>query len=272
MQQHEFTTSVERDHLSFFYDTRSNNIEQIQEFLDSDTVWLLQRSIGERAYIVLGWDGLFVHIAKVAHRNNVPILGINFGTKGFLLHDRDVFTQDSLLFESREYPILHTDIHVDGEHIHGYAFNEVYITRAGDASSVNLSFAQWSKSIDSYRGDGLMISTPAGSTGWSRSYGGTILPHNANLNVLTPVGKIAPRDFCSTVLPDKGRIRIKNDTTREAPIDILVDNRRILLMESRWFELTIERSTSGVKLLIEKSYRERWDTKIYEEQGMGIIE
>ena len=78
-----------------------------------------------------------------------------------------------------------------------------------------------------------MISTPAGSTGWSRSYGGTILPHNANLNVLTPVGKIAPRDFHSTVLPDKGRIRIKNDTTRIAPIDILVDNRRIMLMESR---------------------------------------
>ena len=72
----------------------------------------------------------------------MPILGINFGTKGFLLHDRDVFVQGSLLFESREYPILHTDIRVDGEHIHGYAFNEVYITRAGDASSVNLSFVQ----------------------------------------------------------------------------------------------------------------------------------
>ena len=88
-----------------------------------------------------------------------------------------------------------------------------------------------------------MISTRAGSTGWSRSYGGTILPHNANLNVLTPVGKIIPRDFQATVIPDKGRIRIKNDTKRINPIDILLDNRRIVSMETRQFEMTIERAS-----------------------------
>lgn len=269
MNQHEFTTSVERDHLSFFYDTRSRNIEQIHEFLNSEKIWILQKSIWERAYIVLGWDGLFVHVAKSAHRDNAAILGINFGTKGFLLHDRDIFDQDILSFDSREYPILHADVHIKDEYIHGYAFNEVYITRAGDASSVNLSFTQWSKNIDSYRGDWLMISTPAGSTGWSRSYGGPILPHNANLNVLTPVGKIAPKDFQATVIPDKWRIHIKNDTTREALIDILLDNRRIILMESRPFELIIKRDSRWVRLLIERSYQEKWDAKIYQEQGMN---
>ena len=88
-----------------------------------------------------------------------------------------------------------------------------------------------------------MISTPAGSTGWSRSYGGMILPHNANLNILTPIGKILPRDFQATVIPDKGRIHIKNDTKRINPIDILLDNRRIVSMESRQFEMTIERAS-----------------------------
>ncbi len=268
MKQHEFTTWVERDHLTFCYDTRSKNIEQIQEFLSSEKVWFLQKSIWERAYVVLGWDGLFVRTTMDAHRDCVPILGINFGTKWFLLHDADVFDREHLTFESREYPILHADIHIGDYRIRGHAFNEVYLTRAGDASSVNLSFVQWWKKIESYRWDGLMISTPAGSTGWSRSYGWAILPHNANLNVLTPIGRIVPKEFQATLIPDKGRIHIKNDTSREAPIDILLDNRRIVSMEYRSFELVIERSTHGVRLLIERSYKNRWDTKIYEEQGM----
>ena len=261
MNQHQFTLQEDRDHLSFFYDTRSQHIWEIQDFLASTSLQKLQQSIEERAYVVLGWDGLFVHVAKIAHHDNVAIIGINFGTKGFLLHDREMCDQEGLVFDSREYPILHTEIHMDDEHIHGYAFNEVYITRAGDAGSVNLSLSQWSKSIDSYRGDGLMISTPAGSTGWSRSYGGTILPHNANLNVLTPVGKIIHRDFQATVIPDKGRIRIKNDTKRINPIDILLDNRRIVSMETRQFEMTIERASRWVRLLIEKQYRQEWDKK-----------
>ena len=71
-----------------------------------------------------------MHVAKLAHRDNTPILGINFGTKGFLLHDREMLDQDIIEFVSVEYPILHADVEIDGEHTHGHAFNEVYLTRA----------------------------------------------------------------------------------------------------------------------------------------------
>lgn len=54
MNQHEYTLKEDRDHLSFFYDTRSRNIGQIQEFLASPNIRKLQESIEERAYIVLG--------------------------------------------------------------------------------------------------------------------------------------------------------------------------------------------------------------------------
>lgn len=81
MNQHQYTTSVVRDQLTFFYDSRSRSLDEIQDFLASDTIQKLQESIGERAYIVLGGDGLFVHVTKEAHRDDVPILGINFGTK-----------------------------------------------------------------------------------------------------------------------------------------------------------------------------------------------
>lgn len=48
-----------------------------------------------------------------------------------------------------------------------------------------------------------MISTPAGSTGWSRSYGGIVLPHDANLNVITPLGKMSPKEIEPMVIQDK---------------------------------------------------------------------
>ena len=270
MNHHQYTTSVERDNLVFFYDTRSQNLAEIQSFLDSERVSYIQRVIHERTYVVLGWDGLFVAVAKEAHRDDVTILGINFGTKGFLLHDRDVFTEDTLEFESIEYPILHVDVELDGSHIHGHAFNEVYITRAGDGGAISLSISHRSAHITQYRGDGIMISTPAGSTGWSRTYGGIILPHDANLNVLTPIGGYAPSNLRSVVIPDKWRIRIANDTKRDIPMDILVDNRRIISMESRPMHITIERANRGVRLLIEKSYKNRWDNKSRQEAGFSL--
>ncbi len=266
MSNHSTTVSVTHDHLTFVYDDRTRKLSEIQEFLESWAVEKLKVSIHERTYVVLGGDGLFVHMAKIAHQEQVDILGINFGTKGFLLHDRDVFEQDAFEFEPQEYPILHVDVQIDDDHIHGHAFNEVYLTRAGDASSVSLELSHRNKKIANYRGDGIMVSTPAGSTGWSRSYGGVILPHDANLNVLTPVGGFSPHDFHSVPLPDKGRIRVANDTSREAPMDILVDNHRIVSMESRSMQILIERASHGVNILIEKSYRERWDNKPYLEQ------
>jgi NAD+ kinase len=215
--------------------------------------------------VVLGGDGLFVQVAKEAHKDSVQILGINFWTKGFLLHDREVFERDTLEFITQEYPILHTDISIWGEHFHGHAFNEVYLTRAGDASSIELQLSHRTKVIERYVGDGIMISTPAGSTGWSRSYGGIVLPHDANLNVITPLGKMLPKDFQPMVIADKWRIRIQNDTKRNNPIDILVDNRRIVAMENRSFDMIIERANRGVNILIEKWYLKKWENKPYEE-------
>jgi NAD+ kinase len=160
----------ESDHLVFFYDDRSAKLAEIREFLASEKPDAIREAIRERAYVVLGGDGLFVEIAKDAHKDGVPILGVNFGTKGFLLHDREIFENRQLRFDEREYPMLHADIRTEDGEFRGHAFNEVYLTRAGDASCIRLSISQSGRSIERFVGDGLMVSTPAGSTGWSRSY------------------------------------------------------------------------------------------------------
>lgn len=78
MHSHESLLSLEQNHLTFFYDARSLRMDAIAAFLDSEKVSLLERLIQEMAYITLGGDGLFVHVAKMAYEKRLPILGLNF--------------------------------------------------------------------------------------------------------------------------------------------------------------------------------------------------
>lgn len=206
-------------------------------------------------------------MAKLAHKNKKKILGINFGNLGFLVQEKNIFEKKNLEFTIKKYPILRAIVTFEnGEKIVGNAFNEVYLTRSGDASSLSLEISHLGKKIPDFRGDGLMISTPAGSTGWSKSYSGIILPSTSNLNILTPIGTISPLHFQSLVLSDKGRIHIKNCQARQNFVDILLDNKQILSHEKRPFELTIERDTDFVEVLIEKNNLKKFEAKVYEIQ------
>lgn len=257
-------------HLTFFSDARTSQKDAIEHFLESGVEERLADALPTPTYIVLWGDGLFVEIAKKAHHDQIPILGVNFGTKGFLLHDRAVFERKTVFsFSERAYPILHILCEIGEERIEWYAFNEVFLVRSGDAQAIDLFFAHEEKYFN-YRGDGIMVSTPTGSTGWSRSYGWVILPHEANLNVITPVGGITPNTFSATVFPDSGTIHIQYKAARENSIDLLIDNTRMLHAENRPFFLTITRASENVTLLIEDSYASKWDGKIYEEQGMSL--
>lgn len=226
-------------------------MDAIAAFLDSEKVSLLERLIHETAYITLGGDGLFVHVAKMAYEKKLPILGLNFWNRWFLVHDPRILDLSDVDVTEEEYPLLHVTGTAQERQMEWLAFNEVYITRSGDASTITLSLSHSHTTLaEAYRWDGLMISTPAGSTGWSRSYGGIILPHWAGRNVITPIGKIPEWNFHPMTVPEKWRIRITNDTSREAPIDVLVDNRRILSMETGTFELVIEQAEEKLRVLL----------------------
>ena len=264
---HTTLTRLDRWHLSFFYRNATETTPEIEAYLSDERVSRLQGRIQDRAYIALGGDGTFIDVTKIAHQEDADLLGINFGSKGFLLHDRASLEQPDITFSKQVYPMLQVDIDSWDEQIRGHAFNEVYITRAGDTSSINLSLSHRGKTLPRYRWDGLMVSTPAGSSGWSRSYGGIVLPHDANMNVVTPIGKMSPSSFQSFLLSDKWRIRISNDTARESPLDILADNRRIVSLESWSLDIVIERAARWVSLLIASSYQDAWAKKPYQELG-----
>lgn len=252
-----------------FYDKRSEKIKKIENFLISNSFKNILNSLKEETYITLSWDWLFVYIAKKAHKENKKILWINFWNLGFLVQEKEVFEKENLEFISKKYPLLKIILKIKWEKEKiSYVFNEIYVTRTWDASSLELDISHLSKKISSFKWDWIMVSTPAGSTWWSRSYSGIILPHNANLNILTPIWTISPIWLKSIILSDIWRIKIKNCSKRKNSVDILVDNNILAKNEEKSFEIIIERDENFLEVLIEKDNLKKFQAKVYDIQWM----
>lgn len=272
MSHENFLISEKIWKITYFYDKRSEKIDEIKNFLNSKNFKKLQNSIKEEIFLSLGWDWLFVFLAKKAHKENKKILWINFWNLGFLVQEKNIFEKNNWQsqFITKKFPILKAILKFENwEIIEGFAFNEVYLTRSFDAWSLNLEIKHLQKKISNFSWDGLMVSTPAGSTGWSKSYSGIILPSNANLNILTPIWTISPFHFKSTILSEKWRIYIKNIWKRQNSIDILLDNKIFISNEKGNFELIIERDEKKVEVLIEKNNLKNFLGKVYEIQGFN---
>lgn len=175
-----------------------------------------------------GGDGTFLEAVRLAYDNNVPILGINYGRLGFLANT----ARDSAgkLFEElaggRYEMQPRTILEVSGDFgidiKHPYALNEFSIFR----QEINMSdidvFVDEDK-IATYRGDGVLISTPTGSTAYSLSVGGPILAPVCGCFVISP---IAPHNLTMrpVVIPDSSTVRFKiNGRATESSVSI--DNR-----------------------------------------------
>jgi len=171
--------------------------------------------------IVLGGDGTILSVARSAHLFNVPILGVNLGTLGFLaevtLPDLYEVLEKVLngRFECENRMLLNACIWRDkkkvGDH---HVLNDVVISKGALARIVNLKVLVNSQYMTSYRADGLIIATPTGSTAYSLSAGGPIIHPSMDALVLSP---ICPFTLTNRpiVIPDQSLIQVKLTTENE---------------------------------------------------------
>lgn len=146
------------------------------------------------AVVVLGGDGTLLHVAGKAYLYNLPLLGINMGTLGFLtevsLEEMDT-AMDALIaeqFDLDRRTMLHVKASGDsGPAFEYYALNEVVITRGSLGRVITIPTWVNGSFLTSYRGDGLIIATPTGSTAYNLSAGGPILHPNMEAIILTPI-------------------------------------------------------------------------------------
>lgn len=144
--------------------------------------------------IVLGGDGTLIQAARDLSKLELPLLGINIGTLGFLADiDREqAFPAiDRVLagdYEIDERMMLEGKAYRDGELIYSnVALNDVVINRSGALRVIDFEIYVNDEYLTSYTADGLIISTPTGSTAYNLSAGGPIAQPNSDLIILTPV-------------------------------------------------------------------------------------
>ncbi|MEW6109890.1 MAG: NAD(+)/NADH kinase [Nitrospirota bacterium] len=144
--------------------------------------------------LVLGGDGTMLNVSRLVAERGIPILGINLGSMGFIteVNKDDVFDAVDKMLSSEcsieERLMLTAHIHRDGKRITEYTvLNDVVINKGALARIIDLETYINDTYVTTFKADGLIISTPTGSTAYSLSAGGPILYPTLNSIVLTPI-------------------------------------------------------------------------------------
>ena len=164
--------------------------------------------------ICFGGDGTILHMAKAATRRGIPILGVNIGTMGFMAELESTELDKLALLAKGEYSIdnrmmLDVTVHRDRDIIfHDISLNDCVITKGAIARIVHLSVECDGVQALACGGDGIIISTPTGSTAYNLSAGGPIVEPEARNMIITP---ICAHDISSKsiVTSDKRTIRVQ---------------------------------------------------------------
>lgn len=144
---------------------------------------------GTECILVLGGDGTLLRVAKDTMEMEIPLLGINLGTLGFLAEVEQTGIEQAM------EKLLADDFHIESrmmlagkvKDMEISALNDIVLTRRGDLQVIGYRIYVNGLYLKDFFADGIIVSTPTGSTGYNMSAGGSIVEPLANLMVLTPV-------------------------------------------------------------------------------------
>lgn len=233
---------LEKYNIEYYFE--SNNADSFPIKIDKDK---LSSNLFEFTDIILaiGGDGSFIHAAKDAAIHKKPVLCINAGNLAFLagLEGNELHLIEKLItgdYSSDKRMMLEV-ILKDGneEKLLGYCLNDIAIARFGDIKLIDLDVYCNCKKINSYRGDGVVISTPTGSTAYSWSAGGPVIDPDLRCITLTPICTHSPLNR-SFVFNENSEIMVKAPNSSQ-PICLSTDGDKSLELNSN-FEIIIRQS------------------------------
>tara|TARA_B100000315_G_scaffold260696_1_gene324174 strand:+ start:3772 stop:4584 length:813 start_codon:yes stop_codon:yes gene_type:complete len=177
-------------------------------------------------YVVLGGDGTVLKTVSKAKNKNTPIFGINFGTKGFLTQINPknwkkaikAIIHGKYLIESR----LKLDILLNNHKV-GSALNECVIITSIPVKILDISLYIDGELVQNIKSDGIIVSTPTGSTAYSKSCGGPIVDPKLNSIIITPICPFESSNK-SLVINQDSKIEI-NTLDKSSPF-IVIDGKK----------------------------------------------
>ena len=180
--------------------------------------------------VVAGGDGFMLKTIKKLYEYNKPFYGVNCGSVGFLLNK---FTSQRIIERINKakptmiYPLQIKAISKAKKINSLLAINELSILRQSKQASLIQIKINQKILIKKLIGDGILLSTPAGSTAYNLSVNGPILLLNSKKLAITPISPFRPRRWKGKVVTDRAQIFIKNLDPKKRPIAAVADNNEI---------------------------------------------
>lgn len=171
--------------------------------------------------LVLGGDGTMISTARLIGDKEVPVLGINYGSLGYLAEFRieEMFPALESILEGNyrlDNRVMLAVEHFRGEErlMHSRVLNDVVINKSALARIIEIEAFFNGMFVNSFRADGLIVSTPTGSTAYNLSAGGPVIYPSMNAIVVTP---ICPFTLSNRpiVVPDRAQIELRLKTEKE---------------------------------------------------------
>lgn len=216
--------------------------------------------------IVLGGDGTLLQAAADLVDRNIPFLGINLGTLGFLTEVNvseaaaalDRLIADEYEIEKRMMLYGKCDS-TEGCRQEARALNDIVITRKGSLQIIHFNISVNGQLLHKYHADGVIVATPTGSTGYSLSAGGPVVEPGANLILISPICPHSMQNR-SIVLSAEDRVTIEiemgRDDSRQEVEAIFDGSHKIPLSTGDRLEIKKSEKTTGIIKLGQMSFLE----------------
>ena len=185
--------------------------------------------------VVCGGDGFMLNSLKKFSKFNKPFYGINCGTFGFLLNDFSIKDLKKKINKSKKIfinPLQLTCVDKSNNIKKLIAINEVSLFRQSRQTSILKIKINKKILLKKFIGDGVLVSTPAGSTAYNLSVHGPILTLNSGKIAITPISAFRPRRWKGKVISNKMTVKINNLDVNKRPVAVVADNIEIRKVKS----------------------------------------
>ncbi|MBV8070774.1 MAG: NAD kinase [Acidobacteriaceae bacterium] len=179
-----------------------------------------------RVVVALGGDGFMLETLHTLLGRNLAVYGMNCGSVGFLmnpLHEEDLPDRLARVQEVRLHPLRMCTVTQSVARQEALAFNEVSLLRQlRQAAKIRISVDERVR-LPELICDGVLVSTPAGSTAYNLSAHGPIVPLSANLLPLTPISAFRPRRWRGALLPSPAQVLFEILEAEKRPVAAVAD-------------------------------------------------
>ncbi|MCK5285536.1 MAG: NAD kinase, partial [Alphaproteobacteria bacterium] len=180
--------------------------------------------------IVLGGDGSMLSALHQFTNIDKPLFGMNLGTLGFMLNNYNMYDLPERIEKAKEFTIhpLRMEALDKDSNIHSkLAYNEVSVFRETHNSAKIKIFVNGKERLSELVCDGVMVSTPVGSTAYNLSAGGPIIPLDANVMPMTPISPFRPRRWPGAILRNDCEIKFEVTRSIERPVSATADSKEV---------------------------------------------